>query len=142
MLIGYALNCYQCLPNVDECFENGNVNSENIITCDSEFNACYTSTIYSSYKNLYGSSIRGCAILPYGMKNEDCKNDEHFVRHCFCTSDKCNFEHRPKPCYMQGYTWNLSDIIYPILQTSYQECFEKCLQNDNCLGWTWYPPNR
>ena len=45
MLIGYALNCYQCLPNVDECFENGNMNSENIITCDSESNACYTSTI-------------------------------------------------------------------------------------------------
>ena len=26
-----------------------------------------------------GSSMRGCATLPYGMKNEDCKNDEHFV---------------------------------------------------------------
>ena len=89
-----------------------------------------------------GSSMKGCATLPFGMKNEDCKNDEHFVRHCFCTSDKCNFEHRPKPCYMQGYTWNLNDIIYPILQTSYQECFDKCLQNDKCLGWTWYPSNR
>ena len=50
MLIGYALNCYQCLPNVDECFENGNMNSENIITCDSEFNACYTSTIGKNSK--------------------------------------------------------------------------------------------
>ena len=89
-----------------------------------------------------GSSMRGCTTLPYGMKNEDCKNDEHFVRHCFCTSDQCNFEHQPKSCYKQGYTWNNADIIYPILQTSYQDCFEKCLQNDNCLGWTWYPPNR
>ena len=44
-LLGYGLNCYQCLPNADECFENGIVNSENIITCNSEFNACYTSTI-------------------------------------------------------------------------------------------------
>ena len=110
-----------------------------------KYNSIHPKGINSSFQYYLapiGSSMRGCATLPYGMKNEDCKNDEHFVRHCFCTSDLCNFENHPKSCHMQGYTWINADIIYPILQTSYQDCFEKCLQNENCLAWTWYTSNR